>query len=90
MDDCVSNLETINFACVVCGKAFKYKSHLTRHVRMHSGDKPFRCIVCDKSFTQKSGLTRHMLVHSGKKDVQCHVCGKYFARGSKKTLQYSH
>lgn len=28
-----------------CGKAFKFKHHLTEHNRIHSGEKPFKVII---------------------------------------------
>ena len=67
------NLTIKKIVCDVCKKSFKYKSHLTVHKRIHSGERPHKCDVCDRGFIQKVHLKQHMSVHSGKKDFQCHV-----------------
>ena len=50
--------------CDVCKKGLKYKSHLTRHMLVHTGKKDFQCDTCSKSFARKSDLTRHLANHS--------------------------
>ena len=49
--------------CGYCGKGFKFQSLLNRHVRSHTGFKPFSCPKCSKSFTQKESLNYHMITH---------------------------
>lgn len=45
--------------CPVCGKRCLKKSDLERHVRVHTGERPFRCIVCGNTFSQKHNLFLH-------------------------------
>ena len=50
-------------ACSVCGKIFPGKSHVTVHMRIHTGSKPFECNQCGKRFTQKNNLKTHQVIH---------------------------
>lgn len=54
-----TNMATIGPTCSVCGRVFNSKGHLTRHVRTHSGDKPFPCPLCGQRFNQKENMQRH-------------------------------
>ncbi|KAH8660049.1 hypothetical protein BX600DRAFT_53336 [Xylariales sp. PMI_506] len=51
--------------CSFCGSSFNRKEHLDRHLRRHSGSKPFKCKFCDRSFSRKDSLIRHASTHVG-------------------------
>ncbi|KAJ7405953.1 hypothetical protein BTVI_67104 [Pitangus sulphuratus] len=50
--------------CSYCPKSFKKPSDLVRHVRIHTGEKPYKCEECGKSFTVKSTLDCHVKTHT--------------------------
>jgi len=46
--------------CEYCDKIFSQKYNLTRHLRLHTGEKPFQCTGCEKKFSDRSNLKQHM------------------------------
>ncbi|XP_053678051.1 uncharacterized protein LOC128728449 [Anopheles nili] len=50
--------------CAFCLRRFWSTEDLRRHMRTHSGERPFQCDVCHRRFTLKHSMLRHRKKHS--------------------------
>ena len=66
--------------CSSCGKAFKLKMFLTRHMEVHDPLGKNECKVCGKTFKAKRHLSIHSKIHSKSYEGQCNICDRKFVQ----------
>ncbi|OQR72710.1 zinc finger protein-like [Tropilaelaps mercedesae] len=61
------------FRCF-CGSAFARNEELTRHLRIHSGQRPFECNQCGRRFGRKDHRDKHLKTHLRNEYKRVHRC----------------
>ncbi|XP_018396629.1 PREDICTED: zinc finger protein 235-like [Cyphomyrmex costatus] len=81
-----------SYKCGTCHKEFKGKWHFNRHVKTHTGEKPYQCKLCEFKCSQKENLTSHVKskhrnderlksnkdVYTGGVSYKCETCNNEF------------
>lgn len=54
------------YQCRLCGRVFTERNNLHRHLRIHTGFKPYRCPHCSYQSNRNGNLIRHMEFKHGR------------------------
>lgn len=76
--------------CPYCPYTSKQRGILKRHIRCHTGERPYPCHACGKRFTRQEHLRSHVLsVHRACWPVACKGCRRVFTDGGSHSLKRS-
>ncbi|XP_066970943.1 longitudinals lacking protein, isoforms H/M/V-like isoform X34 [Macrobrachium rosenbergii] len=68
--------------CPYCQYSTPVMTNMKRHVRTHTGEKPFACPHCQYTSTTKENVTKHIRIHTGEKPFSCPHCNLRFSNQS--------
>ncbi|NXG67438.1 ZBT8A protein, partial [Hemiprocne comata] len=71
------DLPRMRFKCPFCTHTVKRRADLKRHLRCHTGERPFPCEACGKRFTRLEHLRNHFqTIHQAGKLI-CRKCKRH-------------
>lgn len=69
--------ETISHECFICGKVFKLKKYLLKHIKCHYAESDYLCQICGKTYKSGHSLKVHKdTKHGPCTRYQCPKCDK--------------
>lgn len=73
---------SFRYTCLVCDYHTIHAADMRKHLRIHTGVKPFKCQYCSYTSSRKNVITQHILIkHSWflKKSIFFHILREFSA-----------
>lgn len=68
----------MQFECPLCDFNDTKRVNFERHIRCHTGERPYCCTFCGRNFSTKGVLDMHVRTHTKQYPYFCCKCGKSF------------
>ncbi|KAH6936092.1 hypothetical protein HPB50_013210 [Hyalomma asiaticum] len=68
--------------CHFCDYETNISTHLTTHIRIHTGERPYTCHLCPARFSARFTLKNHLRTHTGERPYKCDWCPQSFRKKS--------
>ncbi|CAH2222247.1 zinc finger and BTB domain-containing 8A [Pelobates cultripes] len=80
-------LPSMRFKCPFCTHMVKRKADLKRHLRCHTGERPYPCQACGKRFTRLEHVRSHFrTIHEAGKPI-CRRCKRHVTEETGQVVQ---